>query len=423
MHRTSPRRSSPALVAEADPARRPGLDPATEMGPLIDERQRVIGRQPRRRGGRATAPRCCRRRRARRARLLLPADRPRRPARRRAGHARGDVRAGGRRPQRGATSRRALEEANRRRVRARRRGADAARRRTPSAPGASSRRHGEGQRRLRRRRPGAPQPRRQRPGFGYGPELLDEVTRTKVVHLEAAPPACGARPRVEAGVRTLLAADLRDGRPSTRDDVGGEVVLPAQQRGADAVGVDRGALGLEPPDLSTSKPPETTIRTRSWPAASSARGRARVSSTLTRGARPASPSPGAAPGRRAPRRCPGARPTVAARARRRPRWRSAPSRFEVDEHRDVHLLRVAAGERPRAGHRVAAVGGDERVRHRADPAAAPPRGLRVGPHADRAGDVGGPAVAGLHEPMVMAGREEQDLLAARGVDDGARRCA
>ena len=26
-------------------------------------------------------------------------------------------------------------------------------------------------------------------GFGYGPELLDEVTQTKVVHLAVAPPA------------------------------------------------------------------------------------------------------------------------------------------------------------------------------------------------------------------------------------------
>jgi acyl-CoA reductase-like NAD-dependent aldehyde dehydrogenase len=26
-------------------------------------------------------------------------------------------------------------------------------------------------------------------GFGYGPELLDEVTRTKVVHVEPAAPA------------------------------------------------------------------------------------------------------------------------------------------------------------------------------------------------------------------------------------------
>jgi betaine-aldehyde dehydrogenase len=26
-------------------------------------------------------------------------------------------------------------------------------------------------------------------GYGYGPELLDEVTQTKVVHLAVAPPA------------------------------------------------------------------------------------------------------------------------------------------------------------------------------------------------------------------------------------------
>jgi acyl-CoA reductase-like NAD-dependent aldehyde dehydrogenase len=29
-------------------------------------------------------------------------------------------------------------------------------------------------------------------GFGYGPELLDEMTLTKVVHIEAAPPASAA---------------------------------------------------------------------------------------------------------------------------------------------------------------------------------------------------------------------------------------
>ena len=91
---------------------------------------------------------------------------------------------------------------------------------------------------------------------------------------------------------------------------------------------------------------------------------------------------------------------------------------EVDEHRDVHLVRVAPGERPRAGHRVASVGGDERVRHRAHAAPAPPRGLGVRAHADRARDVGGPAVPGLHEPVVVAGREEEDLLAPRGADHG-----
>jgi hypothetical protein len=37
---------------------------------------------------------------------------------------------------------------------------------------------------------GAAEPRRRSGhGFGYGPELLDEVTHTKVVHLAVAPPA------------------------------------------------------------------------------------------------------------------------------------------------------------------------------------------------------------------------------------------
>ena len=92
--------------------------------------------------------------------------------------------------------------------------------------------------------------------------------------------------------------------------------------------------------------------------------------------------------------------------------------LEVDEHGDVHLLRVAPGEGGRAGHRVAAVGGDERVRHGADPAPAPPGGLRVRADADRARHVGGPAVPGLHEPVVVARGEEEDLLAPRGPDHG-----
>ena len=52
---------------------------------------------------------------------------------------------------------------------------------------------------------GAAQPRRrQRTGFGYGPELLDEMTATKVVHVSAPPPddhrRVTTRPRV-GGVR------------------------------------------------------------------------------------------------------------------------------------------------------------------------------------------------------------------------------
>jgi acyl-CoA reductase-like NAD-dependent aldehyde dehydrogenase len=45
---------------------------------------------------------------------------------------------------------------------------------------------------------GAAQPRRQSGGgFGYGPELLDELTQTKVVHLQPAPPADGGRPTAD----------------------------------------------------------------------------------------------------------------------------------------------------------------------------------------------------------------------------------
>ena len=57
------------------------------------------------------------------------------------------------------------------------------------------------------------------------------------------------------------------------------------------------------------------------------------------------------------------------------------------------------------------------MRHGADPAAAPPRGLRVGRDADGAGDVRGVAVARLHAVVVVAGREVEDRLAARGAHD------
>ena len=93
--------------------------------------------------------------------------------------------------------------------------------------------------------------------------------------------------------------------------------------------------------------------------------------------------------------------------------------LEVDEHGDVHRAGVAVREGPRRRGGVAAVRGDQAVRHGADAPAAPPRRLRVGRDADRPRDVGRPAVAGLHEPVVVAGGEEQDRLAGRGLDDGA----
>ena len=75
--------------------------------------------------------------------------------------------------------------------------------------------------------------------------------------------------------------------------------------------------------------------------------------------------------------------------------------LEVDEHHDVHLRREGwANEVAARRARVAAVGGDQAVRHGADAAAAPPRGLRVGRDADGAGDVRGVAVAGLHAVVI-----------------------
>ncbi len=52
----------------------------------------------------------------------------------------------------------------------------------------------------------------------------------------------------------------------------------------------------------------------------------------------------------------------------------------------------------------------------ADAAAAPPARLSVGRDADRARDVGRPAVAGLDQPVVVAGGEEDHRLAGRRVD-------
>ena len=87
---------------------------------------------------------------------------------------------------------------------------------------------------------------------------------------------------------------------------------------------------------------------------------------------------------------------------------------EVDEHDHVDLGAERLGEAARREHGVAAVGRDQAVRDGAHAAAAPPRGLRVGRDADRARDVRGVAVAGLHAVVVVAGGEVEDRLAARG---------
>src|SRR6266480_2453820 len=84
--------------------------------------------------------------------------------------------------------------------------------------------------------------------------------------------------------------------------------------------------------------------------------------------------------------------------------------LEVDEGDETHAAVHELGELFRGEHGVAAVGGDERVRHRADAFGAPPRSLRVGRHADRAGDVRRVPVPGLYQPVVVPGWEKHHLL-------------
>ena len=79
------------------------------------------------------------------------------------------------------------------------------------------------------------------------------------------------------------------------------------------------------------------------------------------------------------------------------------------------------GELRRCEHGVAAVRRDQRVRHGADAAAAPPRRLLVGRDADRRadhlpGDVGRVAVTRLHAMVVVARGHEDDRLAVRRLE-------
>ena len=62
-------------------------------------------------------------------------------------------------------------------------------------------------------------------------------------------------------------------------------------------------------------------------------------------------------------------------------------------------------------------GGDQAVGHGAHAPPAPPGGLGLGGDADRAGHMGAVAVAGLHQPMIVAGWEVEDLLAPSRLHD------
>src|SRR5205823_2265812 len=92
--------------------------------------------------------------------------------------------------------------------------------------------------------------------------------------------------------------------------------------------------------------------------------------------------------------------------------------LEVDEDGDVDVGVGVLGELRRGEDRVAAVRRDQRVRDRPDASAAPPRRLRLRRDADLgadhlAGDVRRVAVAGLDTVVIVARRHEDDRLAVR----------
>ena len=170
------RRAEALRVGPARPG--DGDGPADRRGPARLGPQPRRGRLPQRRRAARRRPR------ARRPRLLLPADRARRPAGRRARDRAGDVRPG----RRGARGRLVRRGARRRPTAA-----------STGSPRSCSRRSQANAQRAWRELEvgtvkvnavfggapgGAAEPRRcSGHGFGYGPELLDEVTHTKVVHL------------------------------------------------------------------------------------------------------------------------------------------------------------------------------------------------------------------------------------------------
>ena len=91
----------------------------------------------------------------------------------------------------------------------------------------------------------------------------------------------------------------------------------------------------------------------------------------------------------------------------------------IHEHDHVQVGRVAICKSARRKHGVAAIRSDEPMGHGAHAPAAPPRCLGIGAHADGAGHVRGPAITGLHLPVIESGGEVQDGLAVGGLNHGA----
>src|SRR5438552_1730432 len=88
------------------------------------------------------------------------------------------------------------------------------------------------------------------------------------------------------------------------------------------------------------------------------------------------------------------------------RRRAAVREHDVADHRYVEIRRRPSSDLRRRQHRVPAVGRNQRVRHRADSLATPPRGLLVGRDADLrtddlTGHMGRVAVARLNAVVVV----------------------
>ena len=183
-----------------------------------------------------------------------------------------------------------------------------------------------------------------------------------------------------------------DGWPSVTTMSRGEVVRAADQRRADAVGVDRHAVALELADLLDGEAAgDDDACTRSKPASSSASRTFRTSRGLTPvGREVAQLLPERAVDERLRRVEPHAPEPRPERVRDLER-RAHRVVLEVDEHRHVHVGGRPVGEVLRRRDGVAAVRRDQRVRDRAEPAAAPPRRLLVGGDADSVRRRSGPA--------------------------------
>src|SRR5919204_4663447 len=218
---------------------------------------------------------------------------------------------------------------------------------------------------------------------------------------------------LQSGVRPLTAAHLGAFSPVDDHDVSGEIVLSSEQGGPHAVGVHRHALRLERADALGIEPARDDDL--HLPVAGGVKGLAHtLDEDLV--------DPGGTevthlmPQRTIDQALGGVEPDapeVVAEGLGYLERRPHGVILEVHEHGDVHLAGEVPGERLGRFHGAAVVGGDQRMRDGADAAAAPPRCLRVRGHADGAGHVRCPAVAGLHEPVVVARGEEEDLFAAR----------